>query len=418
MLFINSTSENRRNNMLLNAIEQAEIMDMIDMCIKLELDPYEANELINEIINSSSENKRTIFNAMSVLSDSRPFVDAAQRMAAYDTLCSELSQLNTMRGGIKGFKGFVGESMEAANATAIGRATHVVNNNGPVDLIFEGKNGHLYPQQVKIGYKPGQIDFSKYKGQTVIVDKGNPYLHELQAEGLKCGVKVIEGTVTEAEAKWWADAMQLECKVTGNTNSYIVPQVQKIANNLSAMHETGLHTAKTGAMYGAGFSIGKNIVGMMRGDVTAGEAAANVAVDTAVSGAVSYGVGAVGSAAARTVAGRAIATGAGVVGEAIAGTSVGGAVIGGATAVTGAIGGAAASATGAAIGAVGAAGSAVGAAAVSATAGTAIGGAVAAGVGATAAAGAAIGAAAVAAAPVVAVGAVVGGLFSLFFGDD
>ena len=309
------------------------------------------------------------------------------------TFAEALSQLNTMRGGEKGFKGFVGEVLEAQKATSAGRVTSVVNDNGPFDLIFEGKNGHKYPQQLKIGYKPGQIDFSKYQGQTVIVDKGNPYFKQLRAQGRRCGVKVIEGSVTNSEAKTWAKAMQLECKVTGSKNAYLVPT-----------HMTACEFAKSGALYGAGFSIGKNIVGMMKGDVTAGEAIGNVAIDTAVSGAVGYGAGVVstgvrmaGSALGRTAAGAAISSAAGTVGTAIGGTAVGSAVVSGASAITGAaaatsaaIGGAAASATAAGLGAVGLAGTAVGAAAI-------------------------------AAAPVVAVGAVIGGAFSLLgsiFGDD
>ncbi len=394
-----------------------EIFGMVDTMIKLNVDSYTGNQILNETRDLEPARRQVVVSAVNVLSDSRPFIEAAQRMEAYDTLCENLSNLNTMRGGAKGFKGFVGEHMQAANATASGRFTRVVDNNGPIDLIFEGKNGHAYPQQLKIGYKPGQIDFNKYKGQTVIVDKGNPHLHELQVEGARHGVKVIEGTVTEAEAKWWADAMQLETKVTGNKTSVLVPEVQQTLNNLSAMHEAGKQVGKTGAMYGAGFSIGKNIVGMMRGDVTAGEAVANVAIDTTVSYGVGYASGAVGSAVARTAAGKAIGSAVGSATAAIEGTAIGGAVTGAVGSATAAVGGLATSATAGAVGAIGAAGSAVGGALTAATAGTAIGGAVATGVAGTAAAGAAIGAAAVAAAPVVAVGAVIGGLFSLFFDD-
>lgn len=366
----------------------------------------------------SREFNAPAFGAASTFFNNDSFVNAAQKMAAYDTLCENLSQLNTMRGGSKGFKGFVGEQMQAANASAVGRATRVVNNNGPIDLIFDGKNGRHYPQQVKIGYKPGQIDFSKYKGQDVIVDKGNPHFRQLRAEGARHGVKVIEGTVTEAEAKWWADAMQLETKITGGKTSVIVPKAQWALNNISAMHEAGKHFGKSGAMYGAGFSIGSNIVNMMRGNVSAGEAIGNVACDTAVSYGAGYATGAVGSAIARTAAGKAIGSAVGSATAAISGTAVGGAVTGAVGSATAAVGGLATSAVGGAVGAIGSAGAAVGGALTAATAGTAIGGAVATGVGAVGAAGAALGAAAVAAAPVVAVGAVVGAIGSFLFGDD
>lgn len=404
--------KNNRAVMETAAFEDAETFNAVDTLIKLDVDAETGNQILSETHTFEPARRQAFISTINVLSDSRPIVDAAQRMTAYDTLCNELSQLNTMRGGVKGFKGFVGEHMQAANATANGRFTRVVNNNGPIDLIFEGKNGHSYPQQLKIGYKPNQIDFSKYKGQEVIVDKGNPYLRELQAEGARHGVKVIEGTVTEAEAKWWADAMQLESKITGNKTSYIVPRVQNVANNLSVMHEAGKQVGKSGALYGAGFSIGSNIVNMMRGKVTAGEAAVNVARDTAVSYGVGYATGAVGSAVARTAAGKVVSSALGSATSAISSTAVGGAL----TSATAAIGGVATSATAGAIGAVGSAGAAVGGVLTTATAGTAIGGAVATGVAGATAAGAVIGAAAVAAAPVVAVGAVVGGVASFIGG--
>lgn len=371
----------------------------------------------NKQENFESTKRQAGIGAFSVWSNGETLVDATQKMAAYDTLRENVSTLNTMRGGSKGFKGFVGEHMQASNATANGHFTRVVDNNGPIDLVFTGKNGHSYPQQIKIGYKPRQINFSAYKGQTVIIDKGNPHLRELQAEGARHGVRVVEGTVTEAEAKWWADAMQLETKITGNKTSVFVPEVQWTVNNLSAMHEASLKVGKSGAMYGAGFSIGKNIVDMMRGNVSAGEAVGNVARDTAVSGGLGYASGAVGSAVARTAAGKAIGAALGSATTAIEGTAVGSAVTGAVGSTTAAIGGLATSATAGAVGVVSAAGSAVGGALTAATAGTAIGGAVATGVGATAAAGAALGAAAVAAAPVVAAGAILGGICSFLFDD-
>ena len=344
--------------------------------------------LTRQILNTEKDSRRRceMIGAASILSNKSSLVSASEKMNANDILCKNLSNLNTMRGGTKGFKGFVGENMEAARATGAGRATSVVNDNGVVDLIFSGKNGHKYPQQVKIGYKPRQIDFEKYRGQTLIVDKGNPNFRKILAEGKAHGVKVIEGSVTEAEAKFWADAMQLESRVTGNKNSYIVPQAQKIANNFKAMHDAGVNVAKSGAMYGGGFSAGKNIVDMARGKVSAGEALGNVAIDTAVSGGVGYVSGAVGSAVGRTMAGKAIASAVGAVGTAIEGTTIGGAVIGTAGTATAVIGGAATTAVSGALGAVGLAGTALGTAAI-------------------------------AAAPVVAVGAVVGGICSLIFDD-
>ena len=338
-------------------------------------------------------------------------VDNAAGIESMGKMGEGLSQLNTMRGGEKGFKGFVAEEMQAAEASASGKATSVVNNNGPADLIYTGKNGHKYMQQMKMGYKPGQIDFAKYKGQTVIVDKGNPYFEQLAREGKAQGVKVVQGNITNEEAKALSKAMQMETEITGAKTATVVPKV-------AAAHKAGMQAGRTGALYGAGFSMATNAVDVISGDKKVGDAAVDVAKDTAISYGAGYAVGAAGSAIAGTSAGASAIAAASAAGSAVAGTTVGGAVIGAAGAATGAAAAAGTAATGAIVGAVGSVGSAVGGAAVAATAGTAVGGAVAAGVGATAAAATAVGAAAVAAAPVVAVGAAAGllykGIKSLF----
>jgi len=322
-----------------------------------------------------------------------------------------LENLNTGRGGQYGLKGFVGEEMQAAQASFDGKMTYVINNNGDADLVYIGKNGHKYYQQLKIGksFKPGKINFEQYKGQTLVIDKGNPHFKQLKAEGAKHGVKVVEGSITKEEAETLAKLMKKETALRGTKTATIVPKVY-------SAHKAGLQSAKSGALYGGGFSLGSNLVDVVSGDKELGEAACDVAKDTAVAYGTGYVAGAVGSAIASTSTGAAVIGAASGVGSAIAGTTVGGAVIGGATAATAAIGAAGTAATAAAVGAVGTAGAAVGGAAVAATtavAGTAAGAAVASGVAATAAAGAAVGAAAVAAAPVVAVGCVLGAGYKL-----
>lgn len=359
-------------------------------------------------IEESSKNIKKLMSLSAAASEKKVIAETLRKIHVYDELCENLTKLNTMRGGTKGFKGFVAENMQAAEATADGQVTQVINNNGCADLVYIGKNGHKYYQQMKVGYKPGSVDFSKYKGQTIIVDKGNPHFKVMKADASKQGVKLVEGRVTNEEAKKLADAMQMESKITGNKNAYVVPTAQKGASVLSVTHEAGLKAGKTGALAGAGFSIGSNLVDVACGDVKVSAAAKNVAKDTVVSYGVGYAVGAGASLAGSTTAGTAVVGMASTAGSAIAGTTVGGAVVGAGTAATAAIGGAGVAATSAVIGAAGTVGSAVGGAAIAATAGTAVGGAVASGVAATAVASAAVGAAAVAAAPVVAVGAVLG----------
>ena len=360
----------------------------------------------------ASSNIKTLLSTAASATEKEAIASSVREAGLYSKLGDNLSKLNTMRGGVKGFKGFVAEEMQATEATLAGKTTRVINNNGIADLEYIGKNGHHYYQQLKVGYKPGQIDFAKYKGQTVIVDKGNPYLKQFQAEGRKHGVKVIEGHVTNEGAKDTATMMQTETKLTGQKTSTVVPKVIKAKNVVKVSHKAGLQSAKAGAAGGFGFSLGTNLVDVVSGDKELGDAAGDIAKDTAIGGAVGYTVGfagtAIGSTIGSTTVGAAVIGGASAAGSAVAGTAVGGAVIGAGTATAAAIGGAGAAATGAVVGAVGAAGSAVGGAAVAATAGTAIGGAVATGVGAAAAGAAAVGAAAVAAAPVVAVAAAAG----------
>lgn len=356
----------------------------------------------------TSENIKNLISANAAAFEKEAITEALKKIHVYDELCDNLTKLNTMRGGKKGFKGFVAENMQATEATVNGRLTKVINNNSSIDMVYIGRNGHRYYQQMKIGYKPGIVDFSKYKGQTIIVDKGNPYFKVMRADASKQGVKLVEGNVTNEEAKRLADAMQIETKITGNKNSYVVPTAQKGVSVLSVTHEAGLKAGKTGALAGAGFSIGSNLVDVACGDVRVSVAAKNVAKDTAVSYGVGYALGAGASLAGSTTAGTAVIGMASTAGSAIAGTTVGGAVVGAGTAATVAIGGAGVAATSAVIGAAGTVGSAVGSAVIAATAGTAVGGAVASGVAATAVVSAAVGAAAVAAAPVVAVGAVLG----------
>lgn len=349
----------------------------------------------------------------------KSIIDNLDAIKSWGEAGNSLSALNTMRGGLNGNKGFVAEYLQAAEASAAGRATRVLDNNGVADLAYTGKNCRTYLQQMKVGYKPSQIDFAKYKGQTLVVDKGNPYFREMVKRGKLHGVKVIEGSITNEEAAILSKAMQLETTITGAKMATVVPRVVTAGN-------AGWRPARSGALYGAGFSLATNVVDVLNGEKELGDAALDVVKNTAMNFGTSYVAGMAGSAAAGagsavagTSAGAAAIGAVSSAGSAVAGTTVGGAVIGAGTTVgsavigagtaaTGAVAAAGTAATGAVVGAVGTVGSAVGGAAVAATAGTVVGGAVATGVAGAAATAAVAGAAAVAAAPVVAVGATVG----------
>ena len=327
--------------------------------------------------------------------NSRQVKGAARAINSYGKMGEGLSDLNTMRGGAKGFKGFVMEELEAAESSAVGRTTQVINNNGIADLKHIKTDGTEVLKQVKTGYKPGQIDFSRYKGQTVVVDKGNPFFKQLRNEGSKFGVKVVEGHVADAEAKALADWMQLEAKLTGNKNAVVTTNIYKGVKNIEAAHGVGMSAAKSGAIAGAGFSVGSNIVDVARGKKTVGEAACDVAVDTVTAGAVGYGAGVVGSAVASTAVGAAAIETAGVAAAAVSSAPViGTAITTGAGALTAASGAVTAGAT-AVMGGVGSAASLVGAGGLVAT----------------------VAPVAIAAAPFVAAGAVLGAIGSLFFDD-
>lgn len=333
--------------------------------------------------------------ANAIQKNTRQIKRASQGISAYGEMGEGLSKLNTMRGGTKGFKGFVMEELEAGEASAMGRRTEVINNNGLADLRHIKADGTEELIQMKSGYKRGQIDFNRCKGHTYKVDKGNPYLKDFQAEGKRAGAKVVQGHVKDAEAKALADAMQFETNITGSKNAVVAPTLYSGAKKLSAAHGAGISAAKSGSVAGAGFSLGSNVVQVMKGNKSVGEAAGDIVVDTAKAGAVSYGVGAAGSLMASTATGAAILETAGAVGAAVSSAPVIGSAVAAGSAATAAVGGAATAAATTAMGA---------AASVAGTVG---------GAGLVAAAAPAV----IAAAPVVAVTAVVGGLFSLFFDD-
>lgn len=317
---------------------------------------------------------------------SKVVVDGIKNAGIYDKLAKNLSSYNTMRGGQAGFKGFVFEDMHAANASLKGTATEVIANNGLADFRILNPDGTYSFGQAKVGYNSGNIDWSAYKGQEIVIDKGNTKLIE---SARKAGMNVVESDISKADAERLAQTMQFESKITGNPNA-------PISANLHSYHQAGINSAKNGAAFGAGFSIGSNIVDLATGDKTVGEASVAIAKDTATATVGGYVIGAGTTALANTAVGGAVISGATAAGTAIAGTTVGAATIAAGTAVTTATGGAVA---------------AVGGAIASTTVGvTVVGGATAA---VTALGATAVGATIVAAAPLVAAGAVIGGVCTL-----
>jgi hypothetical protein len=313
-------------------------------------------------------------------------------------LAKQLCMLNAKRGGKSGFKGFLFEHLHAANETANGIITMVINDNGVADFVIK-KNGRKFFAQAKVGQANGNINFAKYKGQTLIVDKGNTVLAE---KARQAGMKVVESDISNKQVTQLGKTMQLEQKLSGNKNAIVTSKVYTTTKNLSNAHRVGVQSAKSGAQFGAGLSFGSNLVDVFTGEKDLKEAAKNVATDTVISTGTAYVTGAAVAAIAQTTAGAAVASAVGTAGAAVAGTTVGGAAIAAGAAVTSAVTGAAAAASATTVAAASAVTSAVASTAVGgaiATAGTAIAGTAVGG--AVVAAGAAVGAAAVAAAPVV-----------------
>ena len=337
---------------------------------------------------------------------------AFKNAGVYNTLSKNLASYNTMRGGVNGFKGFVFEELHAANATILGTPTTVLANNSVADFMIVRPDGTRVLGQAKAGYQSTYIDFQKYKGQTIVVDRGNTQLiHRAKAAGLD----VIESEVSLKQSKRLADIMKLESQILRTSNATLTSKIY-------ALNQAGVASAKVGGAAGAGFSIGSNVVEVFSGDKDLAEAGKTVARDTAIATASSYAIGVV----AATPVGTAIAGTVTSAGTAFAGTAIGSSVVAGAGAITSAgaavTGAVASSAVGVGVASATTALTTTATGAATALAGTAVGTAVtgvataaaSTAVGSAAIAGAAaIGAAAVAAAPVVAVAAVAGGAFAL-----
>ncbi|WIL38668.1 hypothetical protein QN089_15465 [Kurthia sp. YJT4] len=305
---------------------------------------------------------------------------AFENAGVFNRLATNLTSYNTMRGGTNGFKGFVFEELHAANATANGLATDVIANNGIADFMILNPDGTRTLGQAKLGYNTTKIDWSAYKDQKIIIDRGNEKLLQSAREA---GLDVIESNFSNKQVSSVAKLLQSESRLRGIVNA-------PITSRMVSIHQAGAISAKRGGIFGAGFSLGGNAVDLLYGDKTIGEAATGVAKDTAVATATSYVVGALASTQAGVTISGAVGGAMTAAGSLVGKTVIGGAIASGSSAVTGAI---AATSLGTAVssGAVTIATSAVG----------------------TAIATSAIGSVVIAAAPVLAVGAAVGGVFKL-----
>lgn len=251
---------------------------------------------------------------------SKVVIDGIKNAGIYEKLDKGLSSYNTMRGGSGGFKGFVFEDLHAANASLKGQFTEVIANNGPADFLIRNSDGTYSYAKAKLGYNLSNIDWAPYKGQSIVIDKGNTKLIE---SAKKAGMNVIESDISSAEAQRLAKAMQLESKLTGKPNAPII-------SNIHSYHQAGINSAKSRAAFGAGFSIGSNIVDLVAVTVGAIVTAVASGAAAAVGGAIaSATVGAAVTGCVATAIATLEATAVGATMIATAPLVAAGAVIGG-----------------------------------------------------------------------------------------
>lgn len=257
----------------------------------------------------------------------------------YSQLASHLSAYNTMRGGTKGYGGFVFEELHAADATSKGINIQVLANNGPADFITIDSSGNQTLIQAKAGYKPHQIDWSKYQGQKIIVDKGNTALAE---DARSAGLMVEESAVYKSQADILARAQQWESKITGQTTA-------PITATAASSYYAGLASAKFAARVGVSMQLGATIYDVLAGNKSFEEGAADLIVDGAVTvggafvgGAALNLAGTAGTTAATAISGSVIGTAisgtVSGVGAALGNTAVGGAIISGSATIATGIG--------------------------------------------------------------------------------
>jgi hypothetical protein len=267
-----------------------------------------------------------------------------------------LSKLNTGRGGSNGFHGYVAEHQVAKEMNknfidkGMNNRAYVVDNNGLADILVKNSKGKVVgKKQVKFGYENQTLKIEKYvvDNQTIVVS--NDASKELVDRLRSKGAKVKRSGTSKVEAEELAKAMRRETSITKGKSSKIVPQIQQTKEVLSNCHKSGVSSAGKGAAFGGGFSLGRNAVGVMSGEKDISDAAMDVAVDTVVSGAIGYGVGAVTTAVTSTTAGAAVAGQIGAIGAAAANTAVGTTLVGGVATTATAVSTATASVLGATI---------------------------------------------------------------------
>lgn len=196
----------------------------------------------------------------------------------YGQMATRLGEYNTMRGGTHGYGGFVFEEMHAANEIANGANVKVLGNNGVADFVVKDAMGNERLAQAKAGYTNQSIDWSKYQGQSIVVDRGNKILAD---KARRAGLEVQESKVSKKQADLIAKVQQCESKVLGKKNA-------PLTATLAGAHNAGVMNAKMTAKIGVPIKVGENIYDVLAGNKELDEAVEEIVVDSAAMLAGSY----------------------------------------------------------------------------------------------------------------------------------
>lgn len=234
----------------------------------------------------------------------------AQRNGIINETFENISKLDVNRGNLKGFL-FENRVSEELNSKLLdkGFKAVVLDDNGIADIaIIEMKSGKVVKRiQAKCGYEGQSVkDFTRYvdDGQTLVINNdADKFGRSLDNRG----IKYEKSSVTDREVSRMADAMKKEGKLLNSKNAKLTSYAYKTKEVVKNCHTTGVSAAKSGACFGAGMSLGSNIVDVFSGDKSLDEATVDIAKDTVVAGATSYVTGAATAVGATTVGGAIVA---------------------------------------------------------------------------------------------------------------
>lgn len=234
----------------------------------------------------------------------------AQRNGIINETFENISKLDVNRGNLKGFL-FENRVSEELNSKLLdkGFKAVVLDDNGIADIaIVDMKSGKVVKRiQAKCGYEGQSVkDFTRYvdDGQTLVINNdADKFGRSLDNRG----IKYEKSSVTDREVSRMADAMKKEGKLLNSKNAKLTSYAYKTKEVVKNCHTTGVSAAKSGACFGAGMSLGSNIVDVFSGDKSLDEATVDIAKDTVVAGATSYVTGAATAVGATTVGGAIVA---------------------------------------------------------------------------------------------------------------